>query len=67
MSKIIEKVVVARLHTHINDNSLNAIRQSAYHRHYGTETALLYFMIKRYTNLHIYLYILYICDGHTWG
>ena len=40
ISKIIEKVVIARLHTHMSENLLNSIHRSAYRRHYSTETAL---------------------------
>ena len=41
ISKIIEKCVVEQLIDHINSNGLNEIMQSAYKKHYSTETALL--------------------------
>ena len=41
ISKILEKIVSSRLLDHIESNNLGEPLQSAYKRHYGTETALL--------------------------
>ena len=41
ISKILEKIVSSRLLDHIESNNLGEPLQSAYQRHYGTETALL--------------------------
>ena len=41
LSKIIERVVKARLSDHLTSNNLNP-HQSAYCKHHSTETALLY-------------------------
>jgi len=41
VSKIIEKVVAARLQEHLMDNDLNEVFQSAYKKGHSTETALL--------------------------
>ena len=41
ISKLIERVVVAQLQTHMKDNSLNPVYQSAYRKHHSTETALI--------------------------
>ena len=41
LSKILEKVVAARLTVHLRDNNLQELHQSAYKAHHSTETALL--------------------------
>ena len=41
LSKILEKVVYAQLKTHLNDNKLNVLLQSAYKENHSTETAKL--------------------------
>ena len=42
ISKIIEKVVLDQLQTHLKDNDLLEINQSAYRKNHSTETALLH-------------------------
>jgi len=42
LSKIIERVVKARLSDHLTSNNLLNPHQSAYCKHHSTETALLY-------------------------
>ena len=42
VSKIIEKVVLDQLQTHLRDNDLLEINQSAYRKNHSTETALLH-------------------------
>ena len=41
ISKILEKVVDARLESHLSSNSLHEVHQSAYRKFHSTETALL--------------------------
>ena len=41
VSKIVEKVVASRLNTHMAQNSILELSQSAYRKHHSTETALL--------------------------
>ena len=41
LSKVLEKVVVNQLHTHINSSNTSNPYQSAYKKFYSTETALL--------------------------
>ena len=41
VSKIIEKMVASRLNTHMAQNPILEPRQTAYQKHYVTETALL--------------------------
>ena len=41
VSKIIEKVVDARLEEHLRENDLHEPLQSAYRKHHSTETALI--------------------------
>ena len=41
VSKIIEKVVDARLENHLRENDLHEPQQSAYRKHHSTETALI--------------------------
>ena len=41
LSKILEKVVLKRLISHLNNNNLNEVFQSAYKKYHSTETALL--------------------------
>jgi hypothetical protein len=38
---LIERVVVKRLHDHLNENDLNILNQSAYKKYHSTETILL--------------------------
>ena len=40
ISKLIERFVVAQLETHMKDNSLNHVNQSAYRKHHSTEKLL---------------------------
>ena len=42
MSKILERVVLTQLKTHLESNSLLDIYQSAYKKNHSTETALLH-------------------------
>ena len=41
LSKVLEKVVLHQLHSHLLANKLSETFQSAYHTHHSTETALL--------------------------
>ena len=41
LSQLTEKVAVAQLNDHMNNNSLVEQNQSAYHKHHSTENALL--------------------------
>ena len=41
ISKILEKVVAARLEHHLTTHNLHSERQSAYRKFYSTETALI--------------------------
>ena len=41
VSKVVEKVVAARLISHVNNNNLNELFQSAYKEGHSTETALI--------------------------
>ena len=42
ISKILERVVLAQLQSHLSENSLFEVKQSAYRNYHSTETALLH-------------------------
>lgn len=44
ISKLIEKAIVTQLDSHMSENSLHEIHQSAYHKYHSTETALVKIM-----------------------